>query len=346
MQFNRRTLAYLLPVAVFIQLVVITYNHATGYIPITGVVSSLLRLVIATAFTMLMAAPMLFLDLRTIVLLERKLPWEKSYVGRFSLEVLLAGCIAVPIGIAGTALYHVIFGYRNGLPVNLVNNSLIAAVVNLATMAGSEAIVAFRRIRESHLKAEELERENSRIRLETLKRQLNPHFLFNSLNVLSSLIRKDQSRAEEFVDQFASVYRYTLDVIDRPAIELRSELEFARAYLYLQEIRFAGAVRLEVQVAAECLEHLIPPLALQVVLENAFKHNRASETAPLRIRIRTEDSHIVVANNLQPRLQMSESPGVGLENLKKRYAFVSSEKPRFVISDSEYIATLPLLPPQ
>ncbi len=346
MQFNRRTIAYLLPVAIFIQLVVMTYNHATGYVPITGVASFLVRLMIATAFTMLMAVPMLFLDLRTILFLDQKLPWEKSYVGRFTLEILLAACIAAPIGAGGTMLFHVMFGYRDGLPKNLINNALIAAVVNLATMAGSEALVAFRRIRQSHQKAEQLEQENSRIRLETLKRQLNPHFLFNSLNVLSSLIKKDQSGAQDFVDQFASVYRYTLDVIDRPAIELRSELEFARSYLYLQDIRFGAAVQVEIHVAAELLDHLIPPLALQVVLENAFKHNRASESSPLRLKIRTEGTRIVVSNNLQPRLQPYDSPGVGLDNLKKRYAFFSPEVPRFVVSDSEYIATLPLLPSQ
>jgi hypothetical protein len=346
MHSTRRTIAYLLPVAILLQLVVMSYNHATGYVPITAFWSFLLRLVIATAFTMLMAAPMLLLDLRAIVLLDKGLPWESRYVPRFVLQALIAACIAIPIGMGGTALFHVVFGYRDGLWPNLVTNGLIAGAVNLGLMAGSEAMLAFRRIRESHLKAEALERENSRIRLETLKRQLNPHFLFNSLNVLSSLIKKDQARAQEFVDEFASVYRYTLDVIDRPAIELRSELDFARSYLYLQEIRFSGAVQVTIGVSADLLDYLVPPLALQVVLENAFKHNRASEESPLLIKICTEGARIVVTNNLQPRLQHTASPGVGLENLKKRYEYVSREMPRFMISGSEYVATLPLLPPQ
>ena len=138
-------------------------------------------------------------------------------------------------------------------------------------------------------RAEVLERENADIRFAILKTQLNPHFLFNSLNVLSSLIGKDAGRAQHFVDEFSAVYRYILEVIDLPVVELRRELEFARSYLYLQSIRFADGIEVDVDIRSDQLDLYVPPLALQTVIENAFKHNRASADAPLHLRIAGKD---------------------------------------------------------
>ncbi|MDZ7764488.1 MAG: histidine kinase [Melioribacteraceae bacterium] len=142
--------------------------------------------------------------------------------------------------------------------------------------------------------AQILEKENAEIRFETLKGQLNPHFLFNSLNVLSSLIGKDAEKAREFVDEFSMVYRYTLDVIDNQVVELSEEMSFVKAFLYLQKIRFDDAMMYDVNIDAEKLNRLVPPLALQTLLENCFKHNRASEDSPLRIKIYDDKNYIVV----------------------------------------------------
>jgi len=179
-----------------------------------------------------------------------------------------------------------------------------------------------------------------------LKSQLNPHFLFNSLNVLSSLIKKDSDKAQNFVDEFSSVYRYTLDVIEKPVVELKEELDFAKSYLFLQKIRFDNAVDLEIKVDASKLNYFVPPLAVQTLLENAFKHNRASVDNPLNIRIYDEDNLLVIVNNLQPKIKGPDSKGVGLNNLNKRYELLGEEHPHFSVTEKEYVAKIPLIKPE
>jgi two-component system, LytTR family, sensor kinase len=193
--------------------------------------------------------------------------------------------------------------YEDGLLKNIINNSLITSVLNIIIITVIEAIVWFKRSQQSLVKAEKLERENSQIRFETLKSQLNPHFLFNSLNVLSSLIKKDSDKAQNFVDEFSSVYRYTLDVIEKPVVELREELDFAKSFLFLQKIRFDNAVDMEINVDASKLNYLVPPLAVQTLLENAFKHNKATAESPLNIKIYNENDSLLVVNNLQPKIK-------------------------------------------
>ena len=182
--------------------------------------------------------------------------------------------------------------YEDGMLKNVINNSLITSVINIIIITVIEAIVWFKRSQQSLVIAEKLERENSQIRFETLKSQLNPHFLFNSLNVLSSLIKHDSDKAQNFVDEFSSVYRYTLDVIEKPVVELREELDFAKSFLFLQKIRFDNAVDMEINVDASKLNYLVPPLAVQTLLENAFKHNKASIDSPLKIKIYNEDDSL------------------------------------------------------
>ena len=134
-----------------------------------------------------------------------------------------------------------------------------------------------------------------------------------------------------------------MDVIEKPVIELKEELEFARSYLYLQRIRFEDAVFTEINVNASMLNKYVPPLALQTILENAFKHNKASAGKPLKLRIYNEGNVLIVTNNLQPKINLSDSKGVGLNNLKKRYEYLGNKEPQFLISENDYTAKIPLL---
>jgi LytS/YehU family sensor histidine kinase len=184
------------------------------------------------------------------------------------------------------------------------------------------------------------------IKFQTLKDQLNPHFLFNSLNVLSSLTSKDPEKAQKFVDEFSMIYRYTLDVIDKPVVELKDEIEFVKSFLYLQKIRFDDAVEYEINIDAQKLTYLVPPLALQTLLENSFKHNKASSDFPLMIKIFNDADFIVIVNNLQPKTGIGYSTKVGLENLRKRYDLICGIQPSFTITENEYIAKIPLINPE
>ena len=167
--------------------------------------------------------------------------------------------------------------------------------------------------------------------------------MFNSLNVLSGLISKDAGKAQQFIDEFSHIYRYVLETIEQPVSTLEKELDFMRSYLFLQQIRYGNDLSYAVNIPAYLLKLVLPPLSLQVVLENAIKHNIINESKPLKIEVFSKNNHLVVKNNIQPKISMGKSTGLGLKNLTKRYSMISTEEPVFSIDTNHYIAKLPLI---
>lgn len=346
MKLNKYTVLTIFLLAFFVQLIIITYNYVTGFIVVPNLFNFLTRLTIGTGFSFVFALILVYLDLQIINLLDKIFPLPQKLLSRIPVEFILTIIAGVIIGSLVTVISGTLMPYEDGLVKNIINNSLITSVLNIIIIIAIEAIVWFKRSQQSLLKAERLERENFQARFETLKGQLNPHFLFNSLNVLSSLIKKDSDKAQNFVDEFSSVYRYTLDVIEKPVVELREEIDFAKSFLFLQKIRFDNAVDMEINVDASKLKYLVPPLAVQTLLENVFKHNKASEDNPLKIKIYNEDNMLVVVNNLQPKIKGADSKGVGLNNLNKRYELLGEKLPQFFLTEKEYIAKIPLIKPE
>jgi sensor histidine kinase YesM len=346
MKLNKYTFLSILLLAFMVQLIIITYNYITGFINVPDIGNFLLRLVIGTSLSFVFALILVFIDLRIINALDRSLPLPERLFVRIPIEFFLAVFAGIVIGTSITVVAELLNPYKDGLIRNIINNSLITSVLNLIIITVIEAIIWFKRNQQSLVKAERLEKENSQIRFETLKSQLNPHFLFNSLNVLSSLIKKDSDKAQNFVDEFSSVYRYTLDVIEKPVVELREEIDFAKSYLFLQKIRFDNAVDMDINVDASKLNYFVPPLAVQTLLENAFKHNKATTDNPLKIKIYNENDLLLVVNNLQPKIKSADSKGVGLNNLRKRYELLGSQLPQFTVTGKEYIAKIPLIKPE
>ena len=194
------------------------------------------------------------------------------------------------------------------------------------------------------LKAEKQEKENILSQFETLKNQVNPHFLFNCLNALSSLVHDDPDLAEAFIVRLTRVYRYVLDLKDQDLISLEEELEFIKSYFFLQQIRFGNSLHMYTQIDSKWLSYKIPPLTLQLLVENAIKHNIISRENPLTVELYAEDSgNFVVKNNYQLRNEKVDSTGIGLTNLKARYQFLSDKKPTFFIEDGFYYAKVPIL---
>lgn len=346
MKLNKNTILSILLLALLVQLIIITYNYATGFIVVPNLVNYLTRLAIGTSFSFVFALMLVFLDLQLINWLDKKFPIPQKLLGRIPAEIFLSIIVGVIIGSLVTSISGTLMPYQDGLRKYLITNSLITVVINIIIVSAIEAIIWFKRSQQSLLKAEKLERENSEIKFETLKHQLNPHFLFNSLNVLSSLIKKDSDKAQNFVDEFASIYRYTLDVIEKPVVELREELDFAKSFLFLQKIRFDNAVDMQINVDASMLNYLVPPLAVQTLLENSFKHNRAMTQSPLLIKIYNQNDSLVVVNNLQPKIKGIDSKGVGLSNLNKRYELLGEILPQYSITEKEYIAKITLIKPE
>ncbi|WP_167856221.1 sensor histidine kinase [Hymenobacter metallicola] len=201
--------------------------------------------------------------------------------------------------------------------------------------------------REAVVRNERLQKEMAQAEAESLRQQLDPHFMFNALNALTSLVEEEPKLAVRFIRQLSQVYRYVLDARQREVVPLADELEFAQSYLFLQNIRYGEALRVELpESSAVPANGVVPPLSLQLLLENALKHNAASISQPLHLRIAIDSAGkcLTVSNTLRPRrLGPGESLGIGLPNLTARYAHLTAEPVRVERTEAEFIVTLPVL---
>lgn len=195
----------------------------------------------------------------------------------------------------------------------------------------------------SLLEVERYKTENVRAQLQNLKNQVNPHFLFNNLSVLSSLVYKDQDKAAEFIHQLSKVYRYLLDNQQKELVSLRTEMEFIDAYLFLLKIRFDKNLNTEVQLDETAMNLCLPPMALQVLVENGIKHNEVSDEHPLSIRIRVKETDLIVSNTLQRRARPEASSGTGLSNLIARYRYFTDRPVQVREQSGNFEVSLPLL---
>jgi PAS domain S-box-containing protein len=188
-----------------------------------------------------------------------------------------------------------------------------------------------------------LQKENLQSQFEVLRQQVNPHFLFNSLNVLTSLIKLEPNLAEKFTEHLSKVYRYVLENKDNDLVDLKTELDFLDAYLFLLNIRFMDKIVVTINIDKDKHEMLILPLALQLLIENAIKHNSMSKKKPLCIDLYIdENSFLNVVNNLQERESYIASTGVGLKNIEHRYQLLEMPAPEFIKTEEKFIAKIPL----
>ncbi len=339
----KRLFFLLLGLAIGIQLIVIAYNHLSGYYILSGYLHFFLRLIRGVILSLAGAFLIAYPDLYIIRYFNRIAPWGRRIAMRLLFQISFAVIIAGLVSMAVTFTAHSISPYHEELVGVFVNNALIFAVVNIMMMAVLEGWIYYVDSKRATQMAEVLKEELSQIRFEVLKSQINPHFMFNSLNVLSGLINKDTVKAQQFIDEFSQVYRYVLETIEQPVTSLGKELDFMQSYLFLQQIRYGENLTFTVSIPAGLLDKVMPPLSLQVVLENAIKHNIVNEAKPLRIEIFSEGHFLVVKNNLQPKISAPVSTGLGLKNLVKRYALITSDEPLFSIETGYYIARLPLI---
>lgn len=180
--------------------------------------------------------------------------------------------------------------------------------------------------------------------LQSLKLQIDPHFIFNNLSVLSELILQDQQLGYEYSENFAKVYRYLLVNSKKDVIALDDELKFLDSYIFLTKKRIGDGVVFTINVGEEFSKALIPPLTLQFLVENAIKHNQTTKINPLHINIyTTKDQYLVVHNTLLPLLTKAESSGVGIRNIISRFELLSDRKPLLIKTEKDFIAKIPLL---
>ncbi|MFC7526545.1 sensor histidine kinase [Parapedobacter sp. GCM10030251] len=194
----------------------------------------------------------------------------------------------------------------------------------------------------SRLENERLKKENLQARLSLLQEQVSPHFLFNSLGTLQSMINERAPR--QFIHRLADVYRYLLNNRMADLVELRAELDFARAYLYILQERFEQALFVDIDIAEHYLEMKIPPMTLQVLVENAVKHNVADAEAPLHLQISaTGTDRLTVTNSLRPKPSQGDSLGTGLDNTRERYRLLAGRDIDVLKTGHTFTVSVPLL---
>lgn len=260
-----------------------------------------------------------------------KFPVKRFFVGLFATAVFTLSSIYLVSSLYNWSFnVHISYG---------VWYSVIITIIISLFMHGRAFLLNWK---QSQIDAEKLQRENIAGKYEALKNQVNPHFLFNSLNALTNLVYEDQDKAVKFIKQLSEVYRYVLDTRDQEIVSLAQELKFLESYIFLQQIRFEN--RLDVQVEVEDENKFVTPLALQMLIENAIKHNIVSTDDPLKIRIYQDNGHVVVENNLQRKAVLAEpSAGVGLENIVKRYELLTERKVEVSDGPEKFVVKLPLL---
>ncbi len=221
--------------------------------------------------------------------------------------------------------------------------TLSSLTVAFLVLAIYESIFYFSQFKESLVEQERMKKQQIASQLEGLKNQVNPHFLFNSMNTLAQLIPEDSDRAVKFVEKMSKVYRYILEIKDKELVTLAEEMKFLNAYLFLLKERFEENLQVDISISEEYMNKKVLPLSLQLLIENAIKHNITSTDQPLFIKVTIKDGKLFVENKLQRKNQVMHSTKTGLENIKSRYSFFT--KVRVLIGETaeRFSVALPLI---
>lgn len=196
------------------------------------------------------------------------------------------------------------------------------------------------------LENEQLRTESLQSQFESLKNQMSPHFLFNTLTALNSLIRESPDIAEQYVNHLAQVLRYTLQGNEKKTVSLREEMEFTGSYLFLIEMRYGANLIIKTEIQEKYMSMELPPLTIQTLLENAVKHNEISNRKPLTIVIRTsENADLIVSNQVQKKLTQEQGTGIGLTNLSKQFQLLGERDIQIIQENNEFRVIIPLIKP-
>jgi hypothetical protein len=207
-------------------------------------------------------------------------------------------------------------------------------------------IYSIHKKQESKVKEQKIIAGTASAKFETLKNQIDPHFLFNSLNVLSSLIEENPENAQRFTTSLSKVYRYVLEQKDKDLVSIEEELAFAKTYMNLLQMRFENSLTYEVIIDTIQPEAKVVPLSLQLLLENAVKHNIISEQKPLHIKIYIDNDVLVIQNNFQKKAVLQDGQGVGIQNIVSRYDIITDRKVTIEQNENTYTVKLPILTKQ
>ncbi len=217
-----------------------------------------------------------------------------------------------------------------------------ATFVTIAVLAIDIGYQFFKAWKHSLIEVEKYKAESANAQLQNLKNQLNPHFLFNNLSVLSSLVYQNQDKAVDFINELSKVYRYVLENKNAELVSLQEELGFLEHYIYLLKIRFGENIIFDIRID-ETENSFLPPMCLQMLVENTIQHNETSRAKPLEVNIFTENNRLFITNSIQPRSDKTESSQTGLKNIQIRYSFFTDDKVEINQNERLFSVSLPLI---
>lgn len=250
---------------------------------------------------------------------------------------------SVILFIAMFVMHQVKFGDGRVINRKMAETFLPALFITLSLMAVIVGSQFYKSLRQSMVEVEKYKAASANAQLQNLKNQLNPHFLFNNLSVLTSLVYKDQGRAVDFINELSKVYRYVLDSKNFELVPLQDEIDFLDHYLYLLKIRFEKSISFDVKIDLNSTSGYLPPMCLQMLVENSVQHNETSQAKPLQVSIYSENNCLVVENLVQPRSDVVESSKTGLTNIESRYSYFTDEKVKIFSDGKIFRVSLPLI---
>jgi two-component system LytT family sensor kinase len=333
---NLRRYSLLLIVSVVLGLLFAVYiNYSeTGHLSPTRDVAGKYALVVL--FTFVISLALFQVDL----VLDRFISWRNNFVARFFVGFLVNTLIALTL-IGLTAMYLIVAGPEAILKVSIL---FVISIFIYEIFYGW--FYSYRYYAITQVEGIRSERWQLELQFESLKNQISPHYLFNCLNTISSLLYKDSQMAEEFIRRMADTFKYVLTNQKRQLVSVRQEVEFVKAYYYLLQVRYEHHLKLEINLPKNILDTPIPPLTLQILVENAVKHNHISKEQPLLVYISAQDNtHITVISTKTTSIKPSHSFKIGLENIRNRYEFFSSDKIK-IKDEDRFVVQLPILKPQ
>ncbi|WP_353483720.1 histidine kinase [Haliscomenobacter sp.] len=286
-----------------------------------------------------------WLMVRTVIIRKRITYPHPNQIGRrIGLSILMIAPSYLILNFLLDYIHQFALHYVDHPEPSEFTTNLISIFLIMLFWSIYESIYMYHGWKNSLNEAERLKREFVQAQLDGLKSQVNPHFLFNSLNTLVYIIPEDPEKAVEFVQKLAKVYRYILEIQERRLIPLWEEMEFLESFIFLHKERFCDNLRLNIEVPKSERNHLIVPLSLQLLFENAIKHNIISKEKPLSISLKVEEGkRLVIRNTLQLRSNPEPGTKTGLSNIKSRYEYFSDQPVIIEDTGKEFIVSIPLI---
>lgn len=274
---------------------------------------------------------------------NKRLPWLRFGKRRLFVHLFLGIIYSLVIINVAYLLFKLLLTKESPTTEQLIVTNAYGLVIFIPAFCVYFSLHFLKHWQESELETERFKKETLKSQFDNLKNHLDPHFLFNNLNILSALIDKDTAESKVFLDKFADVYRALLKTKDEDLITLQDELDFINAYIYLLKTRFEENVIFNINIEKDVLMKMIPPLTIQLLIENAIKHNIISEKKPLVVDVTSVEGGVQVCNSLYQRTDLEETSGSGLDNIRNRYAYFSDESVEVTKTENKFCVTIPLI---